>query len=394
MKQFKYIPPYLSALLLTVLCFSANGQPDFSLSNGVYRIPYTDGTDVRITRDHLNHTPPGRIDMIGINGAAPYKIVAAGNGTIRHIDDTHENVDCDGGDCAPCNNYVWIEHPNGEWTKYTHFIKGSVNALGWEVDDVVCVGDYLGDEGDIGCASGDHLHFEVAVPDDINDPFDPVGGFINGVNLIPVICGIDGNVFTDDSEYIAGPCDPVDCQADLSLNDVAFPNVFVHMATNSISSGGASTVTTGAAGLFQAEGFIHLSPDFQVALGSEFNARIGECNKPVWEDVANCPNFTGPDPPGIAFPPGQGSGILALSSQPNPASDELAVHFRLPEAGAYRLDVLDVQGRLVRSVSHPEMNPAGKYTLELKVTDLEPGTYTLLLLAGKESGVERFVVAR
>ena len=40
------------------------------------------------------------------------------------------------------------------------------------------------------------------------------------------------------------------------------------------------------------------------------------------------------------------------------------------------------------------MNPAGKYTLELKVTDLEPGTYTLLLLAGKESGVERFVVAR
>jgi hypothetical protein len=27
--------------------------------------------------------------------------------------------------CSSCNNYVWIEHPNGEWTKYTHFITNS-----------------------------------------------------------------------------------------------------------------------------------------------------------------------------------------------------------------------------------------------------------------------------
>ena len=43
---------------------------------------------------------------------------------------------------------------------------GSVTTnAGLRVGTNVVAGQYLGNEGKIGAASGDHLHFEVAVPD-------------------------------------------------------------------------------------------------------------------------------------------------------------------------------------------------------------------------------------
>jgi len=82
---------------------------------------------------------------------------------------------------------VWIEHANGEWTKYTHFETDSVTDLGWAIGDHIDAGDPLGFEGDVGHATGEHLHFEVAVPD---DPSNRVtgGGFVIGQNRIPLIC--------------------------------------------------------------------------------------------------------------------------------------------------------------------------------------------------------------
>ena len=112
--------------------------------------------------------------------------MAAAAGTIRYIVDSNSEPTDD-------NNYVWIEHPNGEWTKHTHFETGAVTALGLHGNDVVAAGTEVGFEGDVGHASGEHLHFEVAVPD---DPANPItgGGFIIGQNRIPLICGIPCNI--------------------------------------------------------------------------------------------------------------------------------------------------------------------------------------------------------
>lgn len=57
-------------------------------SSGYYRIPYEDGTNVKVTRDHNTHTPKGRYDMVGTGGEKPYKIVAAASGTIVAIEDS------------------------------------------------------------------------------------------------------------------------------------------------------------------------------------------------------------------------------------------------------------------------------------------------------------------
>ena len=143
--------------------------------------------------------------------------------------------------CQNYNNYIWIEHPNGEWSKYTHMRTGSITGVpgNLSVGDTVVVGQALGIEADIGRATGRHLHHEVAVRTDPTDdtPFsdgsfvagaipgggneDPggtgvmgyyAGGFIQGTNLVPFVCDIPGNLYADsttspgDDDFTAGPC--------------------------------------------------------------------------------------------------------------------------------------------------------------------------------------------
>jgi hypothetical protein len=196
-----------AVLSLLALACSA---PAFAIdaSKGVYRIPYADGTEVRVTNDHVKHSPPGRIDMSG-RGGARYTVVAAADGTVRHVvDGFDKRLDCKA-DPAPAqeNNYVWIEHANGEWTKYTHMAKGSSTKAGIKVGKFVKAGTPLGEEADVGCASGDHLHFEVGVPR-AKDGIVATGGFLadnagSARNRIPRICGIDGGIFRSGTSYEA-----------------------------------------------------------------------------------------------------------------------------------------------------------------------------------------------
>ena len=224
---------------------------DFEMASGIYRIPYADGVDMSVGRDHHTHTPVDRYDL---NAGVGTQVVAAASGWIRAIVDFNGNspgagdgVDINGdpqddtlehscgnnppentvvGSCSNYNNYVWIEHPNGEWSKYTHLGTGSVTALGWTVDlethDInapnwINAGEVIGVEGDIGQATNSsgnpayHLHWEVARPLDPNDDLEwgtLGGGFNNGENIIPTICDIGGNSLFDAGEdYIAAPCE-------------------------------------------------------------------------------------------------------------------------------------------------------------------------------------------
>ena len=149
--------------------------------------------------------------------------------------------------CQQYNNYVWIRHPNGEWSKYTHMATGSVTGApgNLSVGDTVLVGQALGIEADIGRATGRHLHHEVAIPTNPGDdtPFGDssyvfaaipgggnaapsgttpplggpatgyyAGGFIQGTNRVPFVCDITGNLYADgvtspgNNTFTANPC--------------------------------------------------------------------------------------------------------------------------------------------------------------------------------------------
>lgn len=202
-------PALVRFVLATLAVFCAvSGAAAQEKSKGVYRIPFENGTTVGVTNDFNKHKPLGRIDMSGKGGDGEYKIVAAADGTIKYIvDNFSKQIDSDSGE--PCtNNYVWIEHANGEWTKYSHMQKDSTTVKAkLKVGQFVKAGTYLGDEGKVGCAGGDHLHFEVGVPR-ATDPITTTGGFLTDNdgskrNRDPRICGIAGGVFKSGESYEA-----------------------------------------------------------------------------------------------------------------------------------------------------------------------------------------------
>ena len=179
------------------------------ISTGVYRLPFADGSVVKVFDDFSTHRPIPALDLFAIEGHKPYRVVAAADGRIMAIQDSYGEQQS-GRPAAQChNNYVWIAHPNGEWTNYSHVARNSVTGKAQlKVGDEVKAGTYLGDEAAIGCAMLDHVHFEVAVPD-AHKPID-AGGFLldntgGSRERSARFCGISGPVKKDNS-YRAAAC--------------------------------------------------------------------------------------------------------------------------------------------------------------------------------------------
>jgi murein DD-endopeptidase MepM/ murein hydrolase activator NlpD len=177
-------------------------------SAGTYRLPFADSTQVKVFDDFTTHRPAGRIDFFAANGTAPHEVVAAADGIVMAIQDGF-SAQLSGRAAKDChNNYVWIAHPNGEWTNYSHVAHGTVSDH-LKIGDHVKAGDILGDEGAVGCAMLDHVHFEVAVPapgggiDEYGFLLDNDGG---KRERNPRLCGVPGGTAVKDALYTAGAC--------------------------------------------------------------------------------------------------------------------------------------------------------------------------------------------
>ena len=322
-------PLYL--LLLLPCCAWAQLSATLPVAKGVYRVPYADGTQVEITRDHTNHgnNDPmngalgvrNRVDMIGHPPGGSHSIVAAGDGWVRLIEDdntlwcpdsaTDDFTICDGipnccerddpscnSNCA--NNFVWIEHANGEWTKYSHPQTGTVRGNNWSEGDFIQAGEVLGLEGQVGFASGPHLHFEVAEPrqqigsydpNDITDPNHPIAadGFLKGdgevtdpsysrENRVFFFC--QAGLLLDDDVVEAGPCDGL-CGSDNQVvggvvndNEVDYIQVTNDLTLDglTVSAGGGMAVRGGAS--------VTLLPGFVAEGDSYFSASVADCDTP------------------------------------------------------------------------------------------------------------------
>jgi hypothetical protein len=267
----------------------ASAQPaaTLPLSKGYYRLPYGYDKWVDITNDHETHPPKNRLDMAA-QGNGPHSIVAAADGVIEYIRDNNTMGSCTGQPgCA--NNYVWLRHSNGEWTKYTHMATGSVAAEGWLPGDFVQSGEKLGVEGDIGFASGPHLHFEVAVPNDPDNPINSAGFLVddgdagttnyNRQNRIPVFCNGYIAGVGDEVKY-DGPCstnciDAIDWNGITVGDGELWPTQVDDQVTASnfvVENGAGSTLRGGNR--------VVLEPGFHAETGSYFSASIGSCNSP------------------------------------------------------------------------------------------------------------------
>jgi murein DD-endopeptidase MepM/ murein hydrolase activator NlpD len=181
-----------------------------AVSQGRYRLPFADGQRVQVFDDFDTHRPIGRVDLFAVDGRPPFRVVAAAAGTIAAIEDGYDEQQS-GHPASQChNNYVWIAHPNGEWTNYSHLAHGTVTGKAdLHVGQHVAAGTYLGDEGAVGCAMLHHVHFEVAVP----DPARPIdaGGFLTDNDAgkrerNPRFCDVSEGRARKGAIYVARPC--------------------------------------------------------------------------------------------------------------------------------------------------------------------------------------------
>jgi len=178
-------------------------------SAGLYRLPFADGAAVKVFDDAASHRPVGRVDLFAVGGEGPYPVVAAADGVVMAIQDSFSEQQS-GRAAALChNNYVWIAHPNGEWTNYSHVRQGSAEAVRLKVGQHVRSGQVIGVEGAVGCAMLEHVHFEVARP----DPQHPIdaGGFLTdnadaARERAPRFCGVPGGQVVKGETYGAKPC--------------------------------------------------------------------------------------------------------------------------------------------------------------------------------------------
>src|SRR5690348_5522094 len=105
------------AYLATLVAFSlpsqgyGKGVSATPESRGVYRLPFVDGTAVKVFDDFVSHRPRGRVDIYAIHGTKPYRVVAAAAGRVVAIQDGYSEQQS-GRPAALChNNFVWIAHP-------------------------------------------------------------------------------------------------------------------------------------------------------------------------------------------------------------------------------------------------------------------------------------------
>ncbi|MBL7992345.1 MAG: T9SS type A sorting domain-containing protein [Candidatus Kapabacteria bacterium] len=87
------------------------------------------------------------------------------------------------------------------------------------------------------------------------------------------------------------------------------------------------------------------------------------------------------------------TGSLLTAIQPNPASNETDIRYTVAEQGSISLDVLDMQGQVVKRIRTGEAN-AGEYTTRIRISDLPSGTYLVRLTTNTEVLTEKLQVIR
>ncbi|WP_094545313.1 DUF4331 family protein [Rubricoccus marinus] len=91
---------------------------------------------------------------------------------------------------------------------------------------------------------------------------------------------------------------------------------------------------------------------------------------------------------------GAPAGVILKQSFPNPTSGDARVEFQLSTAAPVRLDVFDLRGRLIQTLTEQEYR-AGEHQVEWKTGSLAAGTYLYrLMVDGKVVSTQRASIVR
>lgn len=82
---------------------------------------------------------------------------------------------------------------------------------------------------------------------------------------------------------------------------------------------------------------------------------------------------------------------IELAVSPNPVGDYASIRLLLPADEAVQLNIVDMSGRILRTLLDGRQLPAGTHYFDLPAADLKPGTYLLRATTARSVEVLRFV---
>jgi PKD repeat protein len=85
-------------------------------------------------------------------------------------------------------------------------------------------------------------------------------------------------------------------------------------------------------------------------------------------------------------------GPLELTASPNPTNDQTWLDFTLTQSGSYRLEVLNMQGKVVSVVAEGSGEAGENYSFKFVKGRLAAGVYMVRLSSGKQNKFTRVVL--
>ena len=122
-----------------------------------YSLPYDTGDTYKVMQGyngHLSHLHQHALDFnIPMGG----RILSARGGIVVKVEDRNSKS-CGQPRCNKFNNYIRVYHDDGTFAEYTHIQRGSAKV---RKGDRIKQGQHIASCGNVGWATGAHLHFEV-----------------------------------------------------------------------------------------------------------------------------------------------------------------------------------------------------------------------------------------
>lgn len=125
--------------------------------NFKYYLPFAKGESYWLSQGYNGKTSHQNENALDFKMPMGTKIYAARGGVVIDIEESFSRS-CTGSDCAKYNNYIVIYHDDGTFAEYTHIKKDGAKV---NIGDKVSIGEHIGFSGDVGWATGPHLHFIV-----------------------------------------------------------------------------------------------------------------------------------------------------------------------------------------------------------------------------------------
>jgi hypothetical protein len=247
------------------------------------------------------------------------------------------------------------------------------------------VGTIIGVEGTVGCSTGDHCHFEVAVPVDTTTLlFDTGGGWIDedwADNLVPLFCSVPGYIMQSGQSYFALDCGA--CSSSLPGSNTTYSSgtfkAFVDDVTMSTSADlkfeGASS------GVIQGSTSVTLNPGFQAEFLSTFEARTGDCfGANIYKTLP------------VANSNSESENIVSID--PNPASNIATLHWSMNEDAGVKISICDMGRRTLMNAINAEQMKSGRHQQTIDVSALLPGMYLVILELNQSREIRKLVIQR